>query len=165
MPGDDATVARFIEAQEQREAGFATALAELRAGRKRGHWIWWIFPQLAGLGRSWESRHYAIADPQEARAYLHDAQLRGRLLAASLAVGEQLADGRTLVEVMGSSIDATMLVSSLTLFSHVARQLSAEPDLDGREQLVDTAEAILDAAAAQGYPRCAFTLAALRSDV
>ena len=114
---------RYLEAQNQPHTGFASALAEIRAGGKQGHWIWYVFPQLAGLGRSGPSLRYAIADLSEARAYLQHPELRSRLLAITSAVAEQARQGHRLADVMGSSIDVTKLVSSLTLFAHVARQL------------------------------------------
>ena len=121
---------RYIEAQNQPHTGFASALAEIRAGGKQGHWIWYVFPQLAGLGRSGPSLRYAIADLPEARAYLQHPELRSRLLAITSAVAEHARQGHRLDDVMGSSIDATKLVSSLTLFTHVARQLSVAEGLE-----------------------------------
>jgi uncharacterized protein (DUF1810 family) len=89
------------------------AIAELRRGRKTSHWMWFVFPQIAGLGRSEMSRRYAIASLDEARAYLADPVLGPRLheaATASLAIPD-----RTAVEVFGE-IDATKLRSSMTLF-------------------------------------------------
>ncbi|MEQ8655603.1 MAG: DUF1810 domain-containing protein [Kiloniellales bacterium] len=77
------SLARFHDAQERI---YPTALAELRAGRKRSHWMWFIFPQIAGLGRSQTARHYAIADLAEAKAYLSDPVLGARLRACIAAV-------------------------------------------------------------------------------
>jgi uncharacterized protein (DUF1810 family) len=105
---------RFVIAQRH---AFDGALAELRAGRKTGHWIWFIFPQVAGLGHSEMSRFYAIGSLEEARAYLADPVLGPRLRAcaeAMLAVA-----GRTAVEILGP-VDATKLRSSMTLFHHAA---------------------------------------------
>ncbi len=149
---------RFIEAQERGHPDFATALAEIRSGGKRSHWIWYVFPQLAGLGHSELSRRYAVADVAEARAYLQNSALRDRLLAIASAVADQARRGRALDAVMGSSIDAAKLVSSLTLFSHVARQLHAEANLEPHRDLAIAAEEILAVASAQGYPRCRFTV-------
>ena len=64
---DEHDLSRFVEAQS---STYERALAELRSGRKRSHWMWYIFPQLAGLGRSATSRHYAIGNADEAKAYL-----------------------------------------------------------------------------------------------
>ena len=149
---------RYIEAQNQPHTGFASALAEIRAGGKQGHWIWYVFPQLAGLGRSGPSLRYAIADLPEARAYLQHPELLARLLAITSAVAEQARRGHRLDHVMGSSIDAAKLVSSLTLFAHVARQLSVAEGPDPYRDLAAAAEEVLGAAAEQGYPRCRFTL-------
>ena len=103
-------LSRFHEAQE---ATYDTALAELRAGRKRTHWMWFIFPQLRGLGRSPTAQHYGIDGLEEARAYLADPVLGPRLVEAARAV---LAHrDRDLAEVLGG-VDAMKLRSSATLF-------------------------------------------------
>jgi uncharacterized protein (DUF1810 family) len=147
---------RFLDAQDHPRDGFQSALGEIRSGGKRSHWIWYIFPQLRGLGSSGPSVQYAIADVPEARAYLQHPELRSRLLTITFAVAEQLESGKPLVVVMGSSIDALKLVSSLTLFAHVAR-------LDAHRDLAITAEKVLAIAGAQGYPPCGFTLDRLRA--
>lgn len=153
---------RFKKAQESGQPGYADALSELRGGRKRSHWIWYIFPQLGGLGRSPMAVRYALADGNEAADYLRDPVLAQRLVAAAAAVRGHVAPGggagAALDVVMGSDIDAVKLVSSMTLFARVAAQLLVEGD--GRKELAELvghAEAILSAAAAQGYPRCAHT--------
>jgi uncharacterized protein (DUF1810 family) len=102
---------RFIEAQE---GSYATALAELEAGRKESHWMWFIFPQIAGLGSSAMARRYAIASLGEARTYLAHPLLRPRLLACVAAVSGW-AGRRTPEQIMGG-IDGIKLRSSLTLF-------------------------------------------------
>jgi uncharacterized protein (DUF1810 family) len=150
---------RFRQAQDAPDAGFAAALAELRAGRKTGHWIWYVFPQLAGLGRSPAAVHYGVDGRAEATAYLRDPVLGERLLAAARAVRAHLEGPRPrrLEELMGSRIDALKLVSSMTLFGTVARSLR---DIGGRPEfaaLAEHARVILEAAAAQGFERCAFT--------
>ena len=104
---------RFVAAQAD---GYAAALAELRRGAKRGHWMWWIFPQLAGLGASPTSRHYGIASAAEARAYLAHPLLGARLIEATRTV---TAAPGTAAAIMGS-IDALKLRSSMTLFAAVA---------------------------------------------
>jgi len=92
-------------------------LQELRGGRKTGHWIWFIFPQLAGLGHSDMSSHFAIASLEEARAYLAHPVLGPRLLECA---GIILAtEGRTAREIFGS-IDSMKLRSSMTLFHRAA---------------------------------------------
>jgi uncharacterized protein (DUF1810 family) len=152
---------RFRNAQDSVHGGFESALAEIRSGRKRGHWIWYVFPQIAGLGLSDMSQAYAIDGEPEAVAYLRDATLRSRLLTITEAVGEQLRAGRALAAVMGSDIDAKKLVSSLTLFGHVARQLADDGEGVAFGQLATAADEVLAFAAAHGYPRCAYTLGRL----
>jgi uncharacterized protein (DUF1810 family) len=102
---------RFVDAQ----AGtYDQALAELRAGRKTSHWMWWVFPQVAGLGMSGTSRAYAVADLAEARAYLRHDVLGPRLLACCRALLE--LEGVSAERVLGS-VDAMKLRSSMTLFA------------------------------------------------
>jgi uncharacterized protein (DUF1810 family) len=147
------SIDRFLRAQDAGE--FDTALAEIRSGRKAGHWIWYVFPQLAGLGNSPMSQRYAIRDRAEAVAYLRDPTLRGRLEAITAAAATQVGKGVPIDRLMGSSIDAQKLVSSLTLFVAVARELiTSERGLD---TFVTHADQILNAAETQGYPPCAFT--------
>lgn len=152
---------RFKDAQDRAASGFDAALAEIRAGGKRGHWIWYVFPQLAGLGSSHNSRFYGIAGVAEAAEYLRDPVLRRRLLTITGAVAEQLRKGASLEHVMGSEIDAHKLVSSLTLFGPVARKLRAAESRDDCQSLGDLADEILTAAEADGYARCGYTLARL----
>jgi uncharacterized protein (DUF1810 family) len=104
---------RFVRAQ----AGVHDqALAELRAGRKQGHWMWFVFPQLRGLGRSETSRFYGLGGLDEARAYLADPVLGPRLLAAFEAV---VGASGSAEDILGS-IDAVKLRSSATLFLRAA---------------------------------------------
>jgi len=154
----DARLQRFKDAQAQRGSGFESALAEIQGGRKLGHWIWYVFPQLAGLGTSPMSQTYGIAGVAEAEAYLRDPLLRGRLLTITLAVVEQLRRGVSIESLMNSSIDAMKLVSSMTLFGHVARRLHAAEKLGDYASLARIADEVLAKADAQGYPPCAFTL-------
>ena len=107
---------RFVSAQ----AGgvHEQALAELRAGRKTGHWMWFVFPQVAGLGSSSTSRHYAIGSADEARTYLAHPVLGPRLLACTWAV---LDFAGTPEELLGP-VDAAKLRSSMTLFAGVSAQ-------------------------------------------
>jgi uncharacterized protein (DUF1810 family) len=157
---------RFKDAQDARHAGFPDALRELRAGRKASHWIWYVFPQLGGMGHSPMSVRYGLAGADEAAAYLRDPVLVERLLAAIGAAREHLVPGgaRAAARIdvlMGSRIDAVKLVSSMTLFGRVARDMRATDPRPELAALVDDAEAILAAAASQGYPTCAFTEARL----
>ena len=105
---------RFLEAQGHVYPG---VLEELRRGRKTGHWMWFIFPQVTGLGQSATSQFYAIASREEARAYLDHPVLGPRLRECAGAVLE--IAGRTAEEIFGS-IDAMKLRSSMTLFHRVA---------------------------------------------
>ena len=105
---------RFILAQD---GVFESALAELRAGRKQSHWMWFVFPQLAGLGHSPTAQHYAIASLDQARAYLAHPLL-GRRLRESVAALLPWADRRSPEQILGP-IDALKLKSSLTLFDRV----------------------------------------------
>lgn len=104
---------RFISAQQR---DYATALAELRGGRKRSHWIWYIFPQIEGLGYSSTSRHYAIKSLPEARAYLQHPILGRRLVECAEAVLQ--INGRSAAEIFGAP-DDMKLRSSMTLFAAV----------------------------------------------
>ena len=104
---------RFVAAQNQADT-FATAVAELRAGAKRSHWMWFVFPQIAGLGQSPTSRRYAIASLEEARAYLAHPVLGPRLIECARILCE--LEGKTAQDVFGG-IDAIKLRSSMTLFA------------------------------------------------
>jgi len=104
---------RFVTAQDAGET-FRQATAELRKGRKTGHWMWFVFPQIAGLGHSPTSRLYAISSLAEARAYLAHPVLGPRLAeCAELVCGIQ---GRSAEQIFGG-IDAQKLRSSATLFA------------------------------------------------
>jgi uncharacterized protein (DUF1810 family) len=153
---------RFKVAQDW-DGSFVTAISELRAGRKTTHWIWWVFPQVAGLGFSATSVRYALAGRDEACAYLADDVLRGRLVQAVNAVHEQLLgpSKRRLDCLMGSEIDALKLVSSMTLFADVAPE-AAIRDLPDIDKLRRMAVEILDVVRGTGYPACAHTLRILR---
>lgn len=114
MPDFD--LERFIEAQAPVYAG---ALAELRAGRKQSHWMWFVFPQIAGLGRSPVAQRFAVASLDEARAYLADPVLGPRLReCAGILVDLGESDARLIL----GGIDATKLRSSMTLFARAAPQ-------------------------------------------
>lgn len=106
-------LSRFVEAQE---GIYAAALAEIGRGKKRSHWMWFIFPQLAGLGRSSTAQLYAIQSADEARAYLAHPVLGVRYRECVAAVQDLAASDP--VAVFGS-IDAVKLRSSLTLFEAV----------------------------------------------
>jgi uncharacterized protein (DUF1810 family) len=105
---------RFVEAQRRT---YAAALAELRQGRKTSHWMWFIFPQIAGLGMSPMARRYAISGLGEARAYLCQPVLGPRLVESTLAVNQ--VAGRSAREIFGQPDDVKFR-SSLTLFAGAA---------------------------------------------
>jgi uncharacterized protein (DUF1810 family) len=105
---------RFVTAQA---ATYPSALDEIRRGRKRSHWMWFVFPQIAGLGRSPTAIHYAIKSLDEARAYLAHPLLGARLRESVAALQAlPVADA----EAVFGSVDALKLRSSLTLFAHAA---------------------------------------------
>ena len=107
---------RFVTAQR---GSYDEAIAELRRGRKTGHWIWYVFPQIAGLGRSATSQRYAIGSLDEARAYLQHPVLGARLVEAASVV---LGNTDSTAEQIFGEFDAMKLRSSMTLFRE------AEPD-------------------------------------
>jgi uncharacterized protein (DUF1810 family) len=111
---DSHDLQRFIDAQD---GIFDQALGELRSGRKRSHWMWFIFPQVAGLGASAMARRYAIASRQEASAYLGHPLLGPRLIACAGAVCA--IEGRSAQAIFGSPDDLKFR-SSMTLFDAVA---------------------------------------------
>jgi uncharacterized protein (DUF1810 family) len=108
---------RFVRAQD--EGGtYEQALGELRRGRKVSHWMWFVFPQLAGLGRSSTARYYAVGSLAEAQAYLAHPVLGARLRECA-AVLTGLAGSRSAEDVFGG-VDALKLRSSMTLFARAA---------------------------------------------
>jgi uncharacterized protein (DUF1810 family) len=113
---DPFKLARFVMAQD---AGgtYERAVAELRAGRKTSHWMWFVFPQIAGLGLSLTSRQYAISSLDEARAYL-DHPVLGRRLRECAGILAGLT-GRSAEQIFGG-IDAMKLRSSMTLFQRAS---------------------------------------------
>ena len=102
---------RFIKAQ-QSYCGYDTAFTEIKRGKKLSHWIWYIFPQLKGLGSSYSSIFYGIASLDEAKAYLQNDILRERLIEISNAL---LKHDKDIVDIVGD-IDALKIRSSMTLF-------------------------------------------------
>ena len=118
------TLERFVDAQEP---VYTKALAELRQGAKRSHWMWFVFPQLAGLGRSPTAQHFGLQGPAEARDYLAHPLLGARLREcahALLALG-----GGDPVDVLGL-VDALKLRSSMTLFAAVSEDPVFQQVLD-----------------------------------
>ena len=119
MSDDPHDLARFIQAQA---ADYVRAVAEVRRGRKQTHWMWYIFPQIAGLGFSEMSRRYAIKSRAEAEAYLKHPVLGIRLVEiCEAALG---VEGRSANEIFGSP-DDTKLKSCATLFAAVSPHGSA----------------------------------------
>ena len=116
MSEDPYRLQRFVAAQDDGEM-YERALSELRAGRKASHWMWFVFPQIAGLGHSPTAVAYAIASLAEARAYLADPLLGPRLLECTRALMH--AKGSTAEEILGT-VDAIKLRSSMTLFARAA---------------------------------------------
>jgi uncharacterized protein (DUF1810 family) len=114
---------RFVDAQEEGRT-YERALAELRAGRKRSHWIWFVFPQIAGLGHSEMAREYAMASLAQATAYLEHPVLGPRLRESTDAVLQHA--GMTAGEILGA-VDALKLRSSMTLFSRADPARAALP--------------------------------------
>jgi uncharacterized protein (DUF1810 family) len=116
MASDPYDLERFRTAQDA-HGTYDDALAELRAGRKRSHWMWFVFPQVAGLGRSSTAVYFAISSLEEARAYVGDPVLGARLVEAAIAAAE--APAGSAEELLGG-IDAVKLRSSMTLFARAA---------------------------------------------
>jgi uncharacterized protein (DUF1810 family) len=109
---------RFTQAQAD---SYATVLAELKNGQKRSHWMWYIFPQLNGLGHSETAKYYAIKNLAEAQQYLNHPVLGKRLLECAAAV--LAVEGRTILDIMGFP-DNLKLNSSMTLFAHISNSNS-----------------------------------------
>lgn len=116
--GDPFDLSRFTPAQERI---YDRVLAELRSGQKRTHWMWYIFPQIDGLGHSTTTKHYAIKSIEEARQYLNHSVLGTRLLECAEAV--LAVEGRSVSEIFGYP-DDLKLKSSMTLFETVADKRS-----------------------------------------
>lgn len=110
---DPHNLKRFLDAQER---DYHIALQEIKNGEKRSHWMWYIFPQLKGLGKSYNSSFYGIKDLSEATAYLADPLLGERLVEISKALFK--LDSNDALEIMGSP-DHFKLKSCMTLFSLV----------------------------------------------
>jgi len=120
---DPHNLERFITAQAQ---DYESALGELRAGKKKSHWIWYIFPQIAGLGFSPMAARYAIQSKAEAIAYLEHKILGARLIECSVALLS--LNGQRIEDIMGSP-DDLKLRSSMTLFKEVSSSDSVFHDV------------------------------------
>lgn len=115
MENNNSQLKRFILAQEINHA-YDKALEEVKAGRKQSHWIWYVFPQIAGLGYSSKSIYYGISSLEEAKAYLEDETLRNRLYEITNALMEQESSAE---EILGG-IDTIKVRSCMTLFDLVS---------------------------------------------
>lgn len=116
MMTDPDQLQRFVEAQDRHEI-YLDAVHELRSGRKDRHWMWFVFPQIAGLGRTPTAQQFEIADIDEARAYLEHPVLGPRLVECARILTQ--LPGNDPVEVFGET-DAMKLRSSMTLFARAA---------------------------------------------
>lgn len=110
---------RFIKAQDSQYGSYSQALEEMKSGGKRSHWIWYIFPQIAGLGRSEMARHYAIKDLDEAKEFLYHPVLGVRLREITSVV-LSYSENADPNDFMMSHIDAMKLKSSMTLFNIIS---------------------------------------------
>lgn len=110
---------RFIKAQEFKYSGYQEALAEMKSGGKKNHWIWYIFPQIKGLGRSGTAQFYAIQNWEEAKAFLEHPLLGSRLREITEVVLSYSYDANP-NEFMMAPIDAMKLKSCMTLFNYIS---------------------------------------------
>ena len=110
----DYDLERFVNAQE---TVYDNVCAELKRGRKHGHWMWFVFPQIKGLGRSPSAHVYAIRSIDEAEAYLRHPVLGGRLIECTRLV--MMAEGKSIEQIFGK-LDAMKFKSSMTLFSQAS---------------------------------------------
>jgi uncharacterized protein (DUF1810 family) len=143
----DVDLQRFHDAQRD---SYERALSEVEAGRKTSHWMWYVFPQVSGLGLSPTSKRYAIGSVDEARSFLADPILGARYRRIVDAVWRQVVEhGVSIGELFGSPDDAK-LVSSLTLFAAAGRESE-------QTSFVTQADEILHAAYVQGLAQCTTT--------
>ncbi|MBL8682825.1 MAG: DUF1810 family protein [Myxococcales bacterium] len=158
------SLARFREAQADEHAGIGVALAELGDGEKRSHWIWYVFPQWVGLGRSPMARRYAIASMKEAHDFIMDPALGENLAACARALAQHCAPpGTRALDAVLGDIDAMKVLSSLTLFVAVAARID-RPRPSWVDDFARSALAVLDEAERRGSARCEFTLRAIAAE-
>jgi uncharacterized protein (DUF1810 family) len=119
---DPYNLQRFIDAQEK---VLDAVRSELRAGRKTSHWMWFVFPQIEGLGHSAVAKHFALSSRQEAQAYLNHPLLRARLIECVRLLLS--VEGRTIGDILGHPDDLKFR-SSMTLFARVARDTTIFQD-------------------------------------
>jgi uncharacterized protein (DUF1810 family) len=144
---------RFLEAQSSgHPSAYERALAELRSGRKCSHWIWFVLPQLQGLGRSAMAQRYGINGLEEAKAYLAEPTLVSRLEEVIAVISEQLQKPeQSLERLMGGNLDATKTISCLTIFE--AAGLSSANDLLNRlGRRCSTTQALINGAEGVPHP-------------
>lgn len=154
---------RFKIAQLDSVNGFHVAIGELRGGRKKSHWIWYIFPQLRILGRSPTAQFYGIESLAEAREYLHDRTLADNLASAMGAVLEKFEQGIAIEELMNGYTDSLKLVSCCTLFKYASEEAVALHENPVWKEIKIAADRILEFAGHQGYPECVITRDALQA--
>lgn len=118
---------KYLDAQNASYDGYEQALGEIRRGRKVSHWIWYIFPQIRGLGRSSTAQYYALESLEEAKQYLEDLLLRERLIEISEALLEQEGN----IEGIVGYVDAMKVRSCMTLFSQ------ADPEIEVFGKVLD----------------------------
>lgn len=146
---------RFIQAQEQGDpASYATALRELQAGRKKDHWIWYVVPQLKGLGSSRHSSFYGLDKIEEAKSYLLHPLLSERHAECLAVLLVRLQEGDQLKQVLGST-DAQKLLSSITLMRQALLAGAPNDSQQGLPRMIDTLFQLL---AQHGYGPCRSTL-------
>jgi uncharacterized protein (DUF1810 family) len=148
---DDGDLERFLEPVREH---LDDVVEELTAGRKRTHWMWFVFPQLRALGRSEMARRYGLADLDEARRFVVHAELGPTYERLAAIVHDVVVRQDLLVHDVFGSPDDVKLVSSLTL-------LRAAAEHEGRIELAERCRELLDVAERQGLPRCPVTIAAL----
>ncbi|MGZ4678602.1 MAG: DUF1810 domain-containing protein [Ilumatobacteraceae bacterium] len=148
---------RFVDAYRD---DFDRALREIEAGRKQSHWMWYIFPQVGGLGVSAMSRRYAIGNLDEAEAFLLHPVLGDGYCCIVDAVWHQVIERSVSIRSLFGSPDVTKLVSSLTLFAGIASALDSPPR--SLTTLLERAGQLLEAAHAQGLGPCTTTETFLR---
>jgi uncharacterized protein (DUF1810 family) len=149
---------RFIHAQEEHET-YNQAYKELQNGAKSSHWIWYIFPQLKDLGFSSTAKYYGIVNVHEACDYLNNAQLCENYQKIARLVLKQIQNHIPITSLMGGSLDAQKLVSSLTLFRAAAAFLEQQEDKRPiHAELVGCCEQIFAHLKKQGYAPCQRTL-------
>ena len=146
---------RFREAQKEMHL---TAKCELASGAKRTHWIWYIFPQLKGLGHSNMCKHYDIQSGDEACAYLQDESLFKNYVELLSIVKIQLTKGISLNNLFNGSTDAKKFISSLTLFNLAAKHLLSE-NFYQLSAFVELTNNLLKIIQTQGYKTCTHTRA------